>query len=241
LILILKLFPKDLNTNLGRIRFPARSEQPNSPRSRPTKPHPLPLLATTRRQHGPTRRSTTHLHPQLFSARLGSAPHLVAHAAAARTGWGGLPARPARTPREQCTRAHPNRPGPRQELPQLPLLCAPLQPILSGGRRCHLGHLDGQSRGNMGLSLRCSRHQASKARRGRNPGAQATNPFGVFDSLIPCLRAERGGHRRRAAPEEQSTDREPVAGRGEGRHRGHLPHRRDPLPQAGNAYTVAPP
>jgi hypothetical protein len=73
------------------------------------------------------------------------------------------------------------------------------------------------------------------------PGAQATNPFGVFDSLILCLRVESGGSRRRATPEERSTDRELEAGRGEGQRRGHLPHRRDPLPQAGNAYTVAPP
>jgi hypothetical protein len=36
-------------------------------------------------------------------------------------------------------------------------------------------------------------------------------------------------------------DREPGAGRVEGRRRGHLPYRRDPLPQAGNAYTAAPP
>jgi hypothetical protein len=176
-----------------------------------------------------------------FLPRLGSAKHRVAHAAAARAGQGGLPARSARTPRERRARAHPNRPGPRRELPQLPPLRAPLQPSLSGGRRCHLGRPDGQSQGNLGLSPRRSRRLTSKARRGRYPGAQATNPFGVFNSLIPCLRAERGGRRRCAAPEERTTDREPGAGRGEGRRRGHLPHRRDPLPQAGNAYTVAPP
>jgi hypothetical protein len=116
---------------LGRIRFPVRTYQPNSPRSRPTKPHPLPLLATSRRRLGPTHQSTTHLNPHPFipSPRIRTAPG-GSCCGRACGGWDGLLARLARTPRERRARVHPNRTRPRRDLPHLPPLRAPLQPGL---------------------------------------------------------------------------------------------------------------
>jgi hypothetical protein len=224
LFLIFSFIP-NLNSRLGPDSFSCslRSAQlapisaHQTARSFPASYHPPTAWAHTSVTHSPLSS------PFLPSPRIRTAPGGSCRGRA-RAGWDGLPARPARTPRERRARAHPNRTRPRRDLPHLPPLRAPLQPGLSGRSRCHLGRPDGQSRGSLRLSPRRSRRQASKARRGRDPGAQATNPFGVFDSFIPCPRAERGGRRRGATPEERSTDREPGAGRGEGRRCGHLPH-----------------
>jgi hypothetical protein len=181
--------------SLADFLFPVALAGPTRSKSRPTKRYPLSLLSITRRQPGPTCRPTTLPYPHLSFPRLGFAPHWATRAAAARAGWDGLPAWPARTSRDRRARAHMSRTRPRRDFPHLPPRRAPLQLGLHGGGQCHLGRPDGQSRGRLGLSHRRSRRRASKSRRGRDPGAQATNPFGVFDSFFPYLRAERGGRR----------------------------------------------
>jgi hypothetical protein len=113
----------------------------------------------------------------------------------------GRSPRPAGPHAEGPVRVHTRiEPGPGAGLPLLPPHRAPLHLSWRRGSRCRLGRPAGPSRGRLGLSPRCSRHQASKAREGCDPNAQATNPHWGFPfPLLQCARREREGEEGTAA------------------------------------------
>jgi hypothetical protein len=77
---------------------------------------------------------------------------------------------------------------------------------LRGGGVCQLGRPGGQTGGRTGLSCRFSRHRGTNPGGGETPGAQATNPIGVFFSFFSYECAVRGGEkwRRRCAEPRRS-------------------------------------
>jgi hypothetical protein len=179
---------------LGRFPFPFRSSRPNPLQTAAHQTLPLSLLSITRRQPGPACRPTALPYPHLFFPHLRFASHRPACVAGVR----GMerPPRPAGPHAElPVARVSTSRSRPRWVFPLLPPRRAPLQLGLRGGDRCHLGRPSGQSRGSLGLSHRRSRHRASKARRGRDPGCQSHQPLWGFRFLLipPCESRERRG------------------------------------------------
>jgi hypothetical protein len=178
---------------LGRFPFPFRSSRPNPLQTAAHQTLPLSLLFITCRQPGPACRPTALPYPHLFfpasdSHRTGR----LAPRPCARDGTASPPDWPARraTGAHARARVGPSQGGfflfcPRVARP-CSLACAEEAGATSAARAVKAGVAWGFRIDACGAGLQ-------KQGEAETPGAQATNPFGVFDSFFfLCVRADRG-------------------------------------------------
>jgi hypothetical protein len=168
----------------------------------PSHPLILPLHPLTGMAHASAASSLSS--PILFPSPPRMRPHRATHVSAARAGYGtrAPPGWPAR--QGAGARTHANQTWLGKGLPLLPPHRASPHPGWCVWSRRHLGRPAGLSQGSLGLSPRRPRHRASKAGRGRNPSAQATNPHWGFPSYTSdhAVSEREQTHRRRVEPRE---------------------------------------